>query len=104
MLIRGRADELMKQKLIECINSEIVSFQSTGMTLSSESHIFSNQLLLPPRAPWGLSGCLKAQALEAVWAVKFKMHIEYAGALPTGDHIEVLSDSKLQLVARLPHI
>lgn len=48
VLIRGRADELMKQKLIECINSEIVGFQSTGMTLSSESHIFSNKLLLPP--------------------------------------------------------
>ncbi|TNN24518.1 hypothetical protein EYF80_065356 [Liparis tanakae] len=45
-----------------------------------------------------------AQALEAVWAVKFKMHIEDAGVLPTGDHIEVLSDTQLQLVARLPHI
>ncbi|TNN87982.1 hypothetical protein EYF80_001946 [Liparis tanakae] len=52
-----------------------------------------------------MSSCDTAQpALEAVWAVKFKMHIEDAGALPTGDHIEVLSDTQLQLVARLPHI
>jgi len=32
------------------------------------------------------------------------MHIEDAGALPTTDHVKVLPNSQLQLVARLPHI
>jgi len=72
--------------------------------------VYSRQSVDPPPlcrlalGPAPLPVALQAQALEAVWAVEFKMHIEDAGALPTVDHVEVLPNPQLQLVARLPHI
>jgi len=69
--------------------------------------VYSPQSVDPPPlcrlavGPAPLPVALQAQALEAV---EFKMHIEDAGALPTVDHVKVLPNSQLQLVARLPQI